>query len=240
MPEPFDQMLPGARSCGGHRGCRIRFEKRGRAKYISHLDLMRAMSRAVRQAGIPLWYTEGFHPHPYLSFPLPLPLGQESLCEAMDLRLEQNMPLTEIREGLNAILPEGLRVLSVAEPWNESGEIHAADYVVGCDFISEARASDWKSRAGELLGAGELRAAKRGKQGRRKIEKEIRLAEYIHRWSLEQNGAGVTLRLRLAAGSAANLNPALLCGALFAGAGEPADWSVTRTALLREDGADWE
>ena len=47
---------------------RIWFRKTGRVKYVSHLDIMRCMTRAVRRAQIPLWYTEGFNPHPYLNF----------------------------------------------------------------------------------------------------------------------------------------------------------------------------
>ena len=68
------------------REVRLRFSKTGRLKYISHLDINRAMSRALKRAGIPLWYTEGFNPHPYMSFSLPLSLGVESLCESVDLR----------------------------------------------------------------------------------------------------------------------------------------------------------
>ena len=48
------------------REVRLRFSKTGRLKYISHLDINRAMSRALKRAGIPLWYTEGFNPHPYM------------------------------------------------------------------------------------------------------------------------------------------------------------------------------
>ena len=69
------------------REVRLRFSKTGRLKYISHLDINRAMSRAFKRAEIPLWYTEGFNPHPYMSFSLPLSLGVESLCESVDIRL---------------------------------------------------------------------------------------------------------------------------------------------------------
>ena len=48
---------------------RLTFAKKGRARYISHLDLMRAMQRAIKRAGVPIWYTQGFNPHSYLMFP---------------------------------------------------------------------------------------------------------------------------------------------------------------------------
>ena len=52
---------------------RILFAKYGTAKYISHLDLMHTMERAFLRAGIAIRHTAGFHPHPYVSIPLPLP-----------------------------------------------------------------------------------------------------------------------------------------------------------------------
>ena len=70
---------------------RVFYEKTGRAKYISHLDINRCMQRALRRAEIPVWYTEGFNPHPYTTFALPLSLGYESLCETMDLRITRMM-----------------------------------------------------------------------------------------------------------------------------------------------------
>jgi len=202
---------------------RIWFEKRGRAKYISHLDLMRAMTRAVRRAALPLWYTEGFNPHPYLAFPLPLPLGQEGLREAMDLRLVEDMPFNEVRARLNEVLPEGLRVLAVAEPWAKPGEIKAAEYriVMDCD-IAQTEA---------LLREGKLTAKKMGKKGHRKVEKEIELAPLIVSYGFE----GEVLSCVLAAGSEVNLNPALLIGALGAQASE-----ITRVRLLCGNGNAWE
>ncbi|MBR3737453.1 MAG: TIGR03936 family radical SAM-associated protein, partial [Eubacterium sp.] len=66
---------------------RLRFSKTDTAKYISHLDINRAFQRAFSRAKINLWYTEGFNPHPYMSFSLPLSLGVESLCENVDIRI---------------------------------------------------------------------------------------------------------------------------------------------------------
>ena len=211
---------------------RIWFEKRGRAKYISHLDLMRAMTRAVRRAQLPLWYTEGFNPHPYLAFPLPLPLGQEGLREAMDLRLIDGMPLDEIRKRLNEVLPEGIQVLSVAEPWSKAGEIKAAVYriAIACD-APEA----WIEQAEALLKQGNLTAKKMGKKGHRKVEKEIALAPLIMSYGLRAQDGIAILECTLAAGSEMNLNPALLLGALDAGSA-----AITRVKLLRGDGAAWE
>ena len=62
---------------------RIFFVKEGPSKYMSHLDLMRCMTRTLRRAGVPIWYTEGFNPHPFMTFAMPLSLGTSGLCETM-------------------------------------------------------------------------------------------------------------------------------------------------------------
>jgi len=220
-----------------HRTIRIFFEKRGRVKYISHLDLMRAMSRAVRRAALPIWYTEGFNPKPYLSFPLPLPLGQEGLREALDLRLLEDIAFDEISLRMNEALPEGLRVLSIAEPWHKPGEIAMAAYEI------TFTAKDFSEVRRRLDNKDELKARKMGKQGHRKVEKEIALAPLIFGGCaaidlyLMDNPAGPEIHMAcvLAAGSERNLNPALLVEAL---GGEVV--SIVRTGLMRKDGGRWE
>lgn len=107
---------------------RIRFRKTGRARYISHLDLTRAMARALRRAGLPIWYTEGFNKHPYLTFAAPLSLGFEGERESMDIRLVEEVSMGELTARLNAVLPEGLTVLEAGVPVHKAGEIAAARY----------------------------------------------------------------------------------------------------------------
>ena len=94
---------------------RIRFEKTGRAVYVSHLDLMRTMQRAFLRAGFPLAYSEGFNPHAILSMALPLSVGMESVCELMDFRLRDPADPAVLLERLTAAMPEGIRVLEAYE-----------------------------------------------------------------------------------------------------------------------------
>jgi radical SAM-linked protein len=99
------------------------YEKTGLTVYTSHLDMNRCFTRAVRRADIPLWYTEGFNPHPYISIALPLQLGCGSLCELLDIQLEDGDVLGTIPERLNPWLPEGVRALSAAEPVQKVGRL---------------------------------------------------------------------------------------------------------------------
>ena len=90
---------------------RILFEKTGKSVWMSHLDTMRLMQRAFRRAGVMLHHSQGYTPHAYVSMPLPLSVGMESLCEILEYELDSDLAITP--ESLNEVLPEGIRVLSV-------------------------------------------------------------------------------------------------------------------------------
>lgn len=93
---------------------RLRFEKTGKAIWISHLDLMRLFQRAFKRAGLPLTHTQGFNPRPSVSIALPLSVGVESKCELLDFELDGvEIDCQEICGRLNAALAEGVQVQSV-------------------------------------------------------------------------------------------------------------------------------
>ena len=102
---------------------RLLFSKTGRAVYISHLDLMHTMQRAISRAGFSLKYSEGYNPHPQISIALPLSVGMSSRCEIMDLRLNEEVSFDDFRERLNASLPEGIEVSEVYEPEEKSSAV---------------------------------------------------------------------------------------------------------------------
>jgi len=70
---------------------RLLFVKEGRAGYISHLDLLRTFQRVFLRQGMVLRHSQGFHPHPIISFALPLSVGQESVCELLDLETVEDL-----------------------------------------------------------------------------------------------------------------------------------------------------
>jgi len=103
---------------------RLRFSKTGRAKYISHLDLMATFRRALLRAGVKLRYTQGFNPHPVMSIALPLPVGCESVCELLDFQPEDELaPSDMLLQELNAAFPEGIEVFECYTPERKAGEI---------------------------------------------------------------------------------------------------------------------
>ena len=109
---------------------RIVFSKKGYARYISHLDLQRTMQRAIKRAGIPIWMTEGFNPHPYLYFSPPLSVGLESSSEFLDIKLAKPMTEKEMKTRLADSMPEGLAVLEVYEANTNLKNICYAEYKI--------------------------------------------------------------------------------------------------------------
>jgi radical SAM-linked protein len=181
---------------------RIRFKKSGRAKYISHLDLTRTMTRALRRAGVPVWYTEGFNKHPYLTFASPLSLGFEGDCESMDIRLVGDMPENELVERLNGALPEGLEVVSAAPPVMKPGEIAFARYRLTFTGSIDSM-SDYISQPS-------ITAEKRTKSG---VTKSIELKPYLEGVNIEINDDSAVFEVTLPCGSAENINPMLIADA---------------------------
>lgn len=109
---------------------RIVFEKRGRAKYISHLDLMRTFQRVFQRAGVPVRHTEGFNPHARVSIAVPLSVGMESICELLDFEAPE--PLSEgVISELNAVMPEGIAVRELKENKRRPSEIAWISYRLG-------------------------------------------------------------------------------------------------------------
>ncbi len=205
------------------------FEKSGRAKYISHLDLNRCMLRIFRRSKLPVWYTEGFNPHPYYSFALALSLGFESSCEIMDFNItDDNMSLDEIKDRLNTVMPEGMRIISVAEQVKKITAITQAEYSFSLVV------DDVQSLYGavqELLNQPEILIEKKTKKGVKTVDIKPEL-EVI---SCELTESSVDMVMRLPAGTQTNYNPTLFIEALKNSCELPFETEkIRRTKILCE------
>lgn len=179
------------------KNVRVFFEKTGKMKFISHLDMNRFFTRILRRSKLPVWYTEGFHPHPYIAFALPLSLGFESCYEVLDFKVEDDeISFEKIMKSLEAVVPSGIKIKTVAEPLKKSGKISFA----GFDVIFEN--DDTASAFFDYLNGGNVVVSKKTKKGQIKIEE---ISEKIVSLSLNEN----TVSLILPAGND-NINPTLL------------------------------
>ena len=104
---------------------RLFFVKEGVAVWSSHLDLMRALMRSFRRAGIDLKHSQGFTPHPELSILMPLSVGVESQCEIAEFSLAEgcDLPASEIAARMNPVLPAGLRALDSYDGGQKAGKL---------------------------------------------------------------------------------------------------------------------
>ncbi len=214
------------------RCVRVWFHKTGPIRYISHLDLMRTMTRAIRRSRIPLWYTEGFNPHPYMTFALPLSLGMQSECESMDIRIEGEMTNEEICRALQGVMPEGIVVTEVRDPVTDPKYIAFARFSVS--FHNAADPALLLEKAREMLSGDSLIVQKLGKKGHKKVMKEIDLLQSLQSFTLQAEGDVLVLGLVLPAGSVNNVNPALLCDEILK-LDPAAYYVITRKQLLTSD-----
>ena len=189
---------------------RMSFEKTGMAKFISHLDTVRCITRAMKRACVPIWFTEGFNPHAFLTFAMPLSLGFESLCETVDFRLMEEVDLNELEEKLNNALPVDMTVKEIYVYENTPNDIRWAEYKITFNNPDDLLLG----KAESVLSADEILVLKKGKQGRKKVEKEVNIKEHIKSFKLDNDNGKLILETVLSSGTSTNINPMLLIGAL--------------------------
>ena len=112
MP-PMEELIPA--NPDAVQRIRFRFTKTGEIKFLSHLELQNALTRAFRRAELPVAMSQGFHPHVKVSFATALPVGLESVGEYAELDLVEKMAPEEFLSRLRAVLPIGLDLISARE-----------------------------------------------------------------------------------------------------------------------------
>ena len=187
---------------------RLRFSKTGRAVYISHLDLMRTMTRAFLRAECRLKYSEGFNPHPNISIALPLSVGCESLCEIMDFRLIEGKDPNDILKSLSVQLPEGIEALEIYGYERKVKDIKWIK-ISGVFEYDERDAAEMAEKLNAFYSRGNIVISKKTKRG--VGETDIRPA--VKEIEFAQEGADVRLNAVISA-QEPTLNPELLADAL--------------------------
>ena len=113
---------------------RLKFAKYNSMKYIGHLDMMRYFQKAFRRANVPMKYSEGFNPHPVMSFAAPLGVGITSEGEYLDMETIRDVDLQSLISDINKEMVDGVRVISAKELENNDKKamaaVTAADYIV--------------------------------------------------------------------------------------------------------------
>lgn len=220
---------------------RIRFRKVGSMQYISHLDLQRTLGRVFIRAGLPLWFTKGFNPHPKLNFAMPLSVGTQSECELLDLRFKTDMDPAEVMNRMNRQLTDELRVTEVYVPETKFSDIAFAayDYEIHTTGANAALAQ----RMSDLLHTAPLVMTKRTKSGEKQIDiiPQIRRADVTY----DADADAIRIAAELSATTDNFLNPELVmtalcehCGILR---GDPMQehYTIIRRRILTAEGKDF-
>ncbi len=206
----------------------IVYEKLGRAKYISHLDMDRCFSRAFKRCRLPIWYTEGFNKRMYISLTVPLSLGFESKYEVMELKLEEELPFEEIIDRINAVMPEGIRMYKVSTPTHKPGAITSVSYDVTLQ-CEDAKQTAQKLAA--FLAKEQILIEKKSKKG---VVSELDLKPLMQLSDITCTENTLSYSGQYAFGQAGTVNPMQLVTAFAASLGkESLDFAphVVRTGI---------
>lgn len=210
---------------------RVWFTKDDECKYISHLDLNRVMSRALHKSRLNIWHTEGFNPHPFLTFALPLSLGFKGVKENMDIRLlDDDYDTQNVIDSLNVCLPSGIRVYDITEPVMKPGDIAQGLFEVTLSD-DETDCNILKQRFEDMIKQVQILVMKKTKKG----IKQIDIKPHIIKYELCE-GESFTFRMTLPAGSSVNINPVLFINAYNEKYDSDIYYSITRLDIFDKDG----
>ena len=186
---------------------RLLFSKTGRAKYISHLDLMRTFQRAFARAGIQIKHTEGFNPHPFVSIALPLSVGYSSQCEILEFGLVGGASYEEIPARLTAAMPEGIIIHECYPAERKLKDLASLNYIMNFEYPG-GRPQEAEPAMIELLSKESLVVRKKSNKSKKGYT-EVDLIPLIRGWNLECQSDTMTLDAVLSAQNP-GLNPELL------------------------------
>jgi radical SAM-linked protein len=160
---------------------RIRYAKRGPLRFTSHRDFARAFERAVRRAGVPVAYSQGFTPHPKISYVGASPTGVASEAEYLELGLRAEVDPEQLRLALDQALSPGLDVLE-AVPVTGSGSGSLADRIDASHWrivLDEMPADTVQAAVDAFLAAPEVAVERLTKQGRRRFDSRAPVVSMI-------------------------------------------------------------
>jgi radical SAM-linked protein len=209
---------------------RVTYSKEGLIKFVSHLDLIRLWQRVFRRAGLSVKMTQGFSPHPLISFGPPLPLGVAALREMLDVVFDPGGDLTRANERIQHALPAGVRILDL-RPIQESGASISAE-IDRATYEAELSGDDVEGAA-DRVAAAKAAANIVVKKQTAKGERYRDIRPLVHELECGNGSGGIArITFTVGVGETGNLNPYELLEAVLGAPGERVRMiPVTRTAL---------
>lgn len=187
-----------------------RFEKGGYTKYISHLDLLRVFKRAFKVMGLDIRYSNGYNPHPKMSFAQPLSLGYSSLCEYLEFETITPHDPDSLREDLAKNLPRDLAITELFQFDSEvktlAAESDACEYRIFVPF--EGTEEEFRDLFTSYMAQDRITALKKMKKT--KTLEEVDIKDKIRSWKVSREGDNAVIDCILDSGSHSNLSPELV------------------------------
>ncbi len=203
-----------------------KFSKEEAVRFVSHLDIQRLFQRAFRRASIPLAYSQGFNPHPLISYATALSVGYTSAGEWLDIKLSEEMEPLVFMEAVNRVLPDGFTILEAVEKDEAfsslSAMMTAAEYEVFYSAFDDA----CSARLHKLLGAP-IMVLKHTKAGMKTVD--------IRPQVIAAKFENDILRLLGTLNAAGSLNVGLLLQALYPDVSQ-SEFNIHRRCIYSADG----
>lgn len=194
---------------------RLEYSVGDELRFLSHLDFLRLFIRTFRRAGLPIAYSQGFNPHPKMSFGPPLAVGVTSNSEYLDLELATPMDILEVVKRLENSLPKGLKIQGAQEIKGKASSIMAiierASYEVIIASEKELSEDEWSRMLENFLNRNEIITTRMTKEGSR--PKEIR--QGIFKINIKQEEGGLICAMELQNSNQGAIRPEEVINALI-------------------------
>lgn len=212
---------------------RMKYKKTGRMRFISHLDLMTLFQRAAFRANVPVVFSQGFNPHPKISFGPALSVGIESEAEYLDMDTDPFVDITSTVKAMNRTLPEGIRILEARTVSRKARSLSDGIGRILYDvYLPDALAEDLDRRVKQFLDMQEVLVERDGKK------KDIRPSVESVTASVSAAGATLTFVLNEKGGVKARIQD-VLSKMLNINDNEVAMLRIVRTGQLMQENGGW-
>ncbi len=213
------------------RNVRVFYEKTGRMKFVSHLDMNRYIPRLIKIAKVPIWFTEGFNQHAYITFAFPLSLGVTSSYDVFDMKITDDTFTNQmIKDALNSKAAEGIRIIDVESPFCNAKELAFAKYTVTIKDSENVLKS-----FEEFMNRPSILTEKKVKKGRDKVMKTVDIAGCIKQKQITFEEGKMKIEIVLPAGNTGSINPMLYLKAFETETGKmPEIYTINRDMLYTE------
>lgn len=189
------------------------------------------MLRAVRRAQLPIWYTEGFNPHPFVTFPLPISLGIEGVRECMDIRIvDDGYDISLIPDAMNKYLPAGIRITGATYPKHEPKLISYAEYSA-CVEAENFTSAELKTAIVNLANKECVLIQKKSKAGM----KDVDVLPYIKLIDFKDSNDSCEFSVVLPAGNTKNIGLPLILKAIENEINSEITYSIVKTNMFTEN-----